>query len=337
MFPTTDADVWEQELSSFVPEHVFDAHVHMWRPEDVPADIEIGPSDVGMETFRGYTMDDFKASSERLLPGRSVSALVFGMVHKDLPRENLNKYVAEVQRSEPAISALAVVSPSDPMEDVERWIGAYGLLGYKPYWNLVERKKQIDVTIRDMLSPDQLNYANQRGLSVLLHVPRPMRLADPLNKAQIRELAGEYPNVTWILAHIGRAYFMAALEGHIEEVCDLDNVYFDLAFVGSAPVIAYAIRAAGVRKIVFGTDLPVADVKGKNVDFNNQRLYVTEEPRAWSMSSPELGLEFTRFYYEELRAIKGAARQLRLSDAQIEDIFFRNAERLIRPGRPEGT
>jgi glutamate-1-semialdehyde 2,1-aminomutase len=337
MFPTTDADIWEQELSSFVPERVFDTHVHIWRPEDVPDNIEITPTDIGLETFRGYTVGDFKASTERLLPGRSVSALVFGMVHKDLPRENLNKYVAEVQKSEPEISALAVVSPGDPMEDVERWIGAYGLLGYKPYWNLVEPRKQSDVTIRDMLSPDQLHYANQRGLTVLLHIPRALRLADPLNKAQIREVAGEYPNVTWILAHIGRAYFMAALEGHIEEVCDLENVYFDLAFVGSAPVIAYAIRAAGVRKFVFGTDLPVADIKGKNVDFNNQRLYVTEEPRAWSMSNPELGLEFTRFCYEELRAIKAAARQLRLSDAQIEDIFFRNAERLIRSGRRGGT
>ena len=337
MFPTTDAEIWEQELNGFVPDRVFDTHVHMWRPEDVPDDIEVKPTDIGLETFRGYTMDDFKASMARLLPGRSVGALVFGMVHRSLPRENLNRYAADVQKSEPDISALAVVSPHDPMEDVERWISAYGLLGYKPYWNLVEHKEQGDVTIRDMLSPDQLDYANQRGLTVLLHIPRACRLADPLNKAQIREVAVEYPNVTWIIAHIGRAYFMAALEGHIEEVCDLDNVYFDLAFVGSAPVIAYAIRTAGVRKFVFGTDLPVADIKGKNVDFNNQRLYVTEEPRAWSMSNPGLGLEFTRFYYEELRAIKGAARQLRLSDAQIEDIFFRNAERLIGSSRPGGT
>jgi glutamate-1-semialdehyde 2,1-aminomutase len=113
-------------------------------------------------------------------------------------------------------------------------------------------------------------------------------------------------------------------------------VYFDLAFVGHAPVIAYAIEKAGVGKILFGTDMPVADIRGKNVDFNNQRLYITEQPTAWSMSNPELGLTFTRFYYEELRAIKNAVRRLGLRDSQVEDIFFRNAERLIVERRRGG-
>ncbi len=332
MFPTTDAEVWREELKDFVPERIFDAHVHLWRPEDVPDGMEIAPTDLGMRSFHGYTVEDFRASMDRLLPGRSVGALAFGAVHKDLPRERINRYAAAVQDAGPDICCLATVSPSDPMESVERWIEGYGLLGYKPYLNFVEHKQQDAVEIRDMLTPEQLDYANERELIVTLHIPRKYRLAEPLNKEQIREVATSFPRITWIIAHIGRAYFMAALEGHIEEVCDLENVYFDLAFVGSAPVIAHTIRTVGVQKVLFGTDLPVADIKGKNVDFNNQRLYVTEEPKPWSMSNPDLDLTFTRFYYEELRAIKGAARELRLTDSQIEDIFCRNAERLI-PGR----
>jgi hypothetical protein len=73
----------------------------------------------------------------------------------------------------------------------------------------------------------------------------------------------------------------------------------------------------------------VSDLKGKNVEFNNQRLYVTEQPFSWSMCNRALGLKFTRFYYEELRALKRAARCLHLTDRQVEDIFYGNAERLI--------
>lgn len=329
MFPMTDDEIWEQELKDFVPDHIFDAHMHLWRAEHVPEQAEIKPTDIGMRAFNGYTLEDFKESMARLLPGKSVGGLALGMVHKDMPREPMNLYLRDVQKSEPDISSLAVVSPHDPMEDVERWIEGYGLLGYKPYWTYAKGKAQDEVTIRDMLSPDQLDYANSRGLMVMLHIPRKYRLADPANKTQIREMATEYPNVTWIIAHIGRAYFSAALEGNLEEVCNLDNVYFDLAFVGFADVIAYTIKAAGVKKVLFATDMPVADIKGKSVDFNNQRLYVTEEPTAWSMTGKHLGLTFTRFYYEELRAIKKAVHHLGLSDSQIEDIFFRNAETLI--------
>lgn len=329
MFPMTDSEIWEQELKDFVPQRVFDAHVHMWPPEAVPGDLDMRPTDIGMSTFRSYTKEEFTAAAARLLPNRSVGALAFGAVHRALARDPINRYVAAVQNAEPDLWGLAVISPYDPMETVERWIERYGLLGYKPYWNFVEHKEQNDVEIRDMLTPEQLDYANQRELIVMLHIPRKYRLAEPLNKQQIRELATVYPRITWIIAHVGRAYFMAALERHLEEVCGLDNVYFDLAFVGFAPVIAYTIRTVGAEKVLFGTDMPVADIKGKNVDFNNQRLYITEDPRAWSMSNPDLGLTFTRFYYEELRAIKNAARELRLTDSQIEDIFSRNAERLI--------
>jgi len=333
----TDSEVWEQELKDFVPDRVFDAHVHLWPPEAVPEGLEVRPTDIGMSTFRSYTLEEFRAATRRLLPGRSVSALAFGAVHRELAREEMNRYLGEVQRAQPDISALATVSPQDSMQDVRRWIEQYGLLGYKPYWNFVEHKPQSEVEIADMLTPEQLDYANERGLIVMLHIPRKYRLAEPLNKQQIREVATRCPNVAWVIAHIGRAYFMAALEGHIEQVCRLDNVYFDLAFVGHGPVIAYAIRSAGVAKILFGTDMPVADIKGKNVDFNNQRLYVTEAPTAWSMSNPALGLTFTRFYYEELRAIKAAARELRLSDGALEQIFFRNAQELVAARRQGGS
>ncbi len=337
MFSTTDREVWEQELKEFVPDRVFDSHVHLWRAEDVPEDLELYPSDVGLHSFGGYTVGQFKDSMARLLPGRSVSALIMGMPKKGIPREAMNRYVGEVQRAEPGMFGLAIVAPQDPMEDVQRWIETYGLLGYKLYDSLVAGKQRSEVTLRDMLSPEQLDYANQRGLLVLLHIPRRHRLAEPVNKAQIRELAVGYPNITWIIAHVGRAYFLAALVGHIEEVCDLPNVYFDLAFVNLWEVMVHAIRTAGVEKFLFGTDMPVAELKGKNVDFNNQRLYVTERPFPWSVSNPALKLNFTRFYYEELRGLKKAARELRLTDGQIEDIFFCNAARLIAVARARGA
>ena len=330
MFPTTDPEVWAQELKDFVPERVFDVHVHLWRAEDIPQGIRFDPSDIGLDAFPSFTREQFRQTMARLLPGRTVEALAFGLPHKEIPREGVNRYVARTQAEDPGIRGLAVIGPHDDMAQVRSWIEGCGLLGYKPYWNLVRGKAPAEVTIRDMFAPEQLEYANRRGLLIMLHIPCPNRLAEPENKQQERELSRQYPDIAWVLAHIGRAYFMAALEGHLEELCGLDNVYFDLTFVSSPEVMAYTLRTAGVEKVLFGSDLPISDLKGKNVDFNNQRLYVTEQPFAWSMSNPALKLRFTRFYYEELRALKRAARTLRLTDRQVEDIFYGNAERIVR-------
>ena len=47
---------------------------------------------------------------------------------------------------------------------------------------------QYDVTIHDMLPVAQMEVADERGLAVTLYIPRPGRLANPLDLAQMVEL-----------------------------------------------------------------------------------------------------------------------------------------------------
>lgn len=40
----------------------------------------------------------------------------------------------------------------------------------------------------------------------MLHIPRPMRLRDPMNIVQMMEIEEKYPKAKVIIAHIGGAY-----------------------------------------------------------------------------------------------------------------------------------
>ena len=157
MFPMSDPEVWQQELKDFVPDRVFDVHVHLWRAEDMPAEVALEPSDIGIDAFPSFTMEQFRTTMDRLLPGRTVKALAFGLPHKNIPREGLNRYVSETQKRERTIFGLAVIAPHDPMQDVRQWIENYGLLGYKPYWNLVTLSELPNLLVGHQLPADDPN------------------------------------------------------------------------------------------------------------------------------------------------------------------------------------
>ncbi|MFQ6099067.1 MAG: amidohydrolase family protein, partial [Armatimonadota bacterium] len=227
---------------------------------------------------------------------------------------------------------LAVVSPDDAERDVRRWIEDLGLIGFKPYHSLVTRPTRPEVGIPDMLPEAQMRVADDRRLIVMLHIPRHARLADPRNKREIAALAEAYPNAAIVLAHIGRAYYLKCVIGHLEEVREHPNVYIDLAMLNHWEVLEHAFREFPRDRIIFGSDMPISGLGGKSVEINDQYAYILEDDVSIGASiyDADHAVTFTYFYYEELRAIRKAAQRARLSRRELEAIFFDNAMRLIR-------
>jgi glutamate-1-semialdehyde 2,1-aminomutase len=180
-----------------------------------------------------------------------------------------------------------------------------------------------------MLPDWAMALAHERQLIVMLHIPRPRRLEDPLNRRQLRELCTRWPGARVILAHVGRSYYLRGVTGFLDELRELPNLYFDVAMVQHWEVLAYMFQRIPVARLLFGTDIPIALAQGKAVEINHQYTYVTPRPWSLSLCDDQRKLQFTSFLNEELRAIRQAAHAAGLSRVEVAAFFYDNARSLV--------
>ncbi len=329
-YDAVDERVWREELDPFLPPRLFDFHGHVYLASHAPSRgrASLNPSMPSLG-LKEYPREVYAEVQKRLWPGREVRALVFGTVAADVDLDATNAYAAEAARAH-GWEALMVPAMTDDAGTLLDKIRAGGFLGFKPYWTFVRDKAQNDVTLEDMVTPAMREAADRGGLIITTHIPRPGRLADPVNIAGLRRLCNDAPGARIVLAHFGRSYFPEAV-GDGLGLADLDNLYPELSMVQDWEVVESVMNAFDRGKILFGLDLPVAQEKGKCLGINGQRHFFTKRPHKWSAHVDPDGYEVrcTLFAYEMARAIKKAAGRAGLSAAEVEGVFWSNAERLV--------
>jgi predicted TIM-barrel fold metal-dependent hydrolase len=332
MVDITEADrhVYERELKEFLPGRIFDAHVHVLDRTCLRPGYQCPPRNI-MAKFGGvFTLEQCHAWARAILPEQEYHLNSFGMPSFDSDLDASAVYsgrIADNRRS----FAMALVAPRDSREAVIRRVEENRLIGYKPYLEFVEGKRKADITIHDMLPAPQMEAADERGLAIMLHIPRPERLPDPVNQTQMVEICRGYPQTKIIFAHIGRAYYLRNVIGMLDGIAACPNAYIDTSMVNHEGVLEYALRNFPRDRILFGSDAPVACLHGKSVEINNQYAYLMAEDYeiGTSIYDARQAVNFTTFFHEQLRGIKLAAERAGLSRAEIEDLFFNNAQRLF--------
>ncbi|MCG3181898.1 MAG: hypothetical protein BIFFINMI_04338 [Phycisphaerae bacterium] len=330
--------IWREELDGFVPPRVLDFHVHLYDAACIdPAHV---PS-AGGHPCPEYSREMLLGDLAEFYPGRETAAVCFGSPHPEHDQAANDRYVADSCDGR-RMFALRLIDPDNDPDDVRADVAGGRFVGFKPYLTYVRKADPNTVEVREMLPDPIMRIADEFGLIVMLHIPRKARLADPLNHRQVRERCERYPRAKIVLAHIGRAYYLKNVVGHIERFADLPNCYVDLAMLNHAGVLEYAFSHFPAARILYGTDLPIAAAPGKSVEINNQYTYVTPVP--WELSICDGGgrIRFTSFLYEELRAIRDAVGRLGLGRGFVEDLFYNNGMRLLggvpavgdREGRP---
>jgi predicted TIM-barrel fold metal-dependent hydrolase len=118
-------------------------------------------------------------------------------------------------------------------ESVER----YGFMGIKVHRHDARLSREVCDT------------ASEFGLPVLY---------DPMGEISIAELlAQEYPSVDFIFPHLGSfSDDWRAQTALIDPLVRYDNIYADTSGVRRFDVLAKAVRRAGARKFLFGSDGP---------------------------------------------------------------------------------
>lgn len=338
-----DKRIYEEELKDFLPEKMLDIHTHVWLDSLVDeADIEkpgqkrtvTWPSLVALDN----SIEDLQETYRLMFPGKDVKALMF--TSRGGWDAN-NKYVSECSKKT-GWPALYYAEPREPAEKLERKIREGGFLGVKSYLDRAPKYlPEAEIRIFDFFPKNQLAALDAMGAIAMLHIPRHGRLKDPVNLHQILELKAEFPNVRLIIAHIGRAYTRNDVGNAFDMLDKVPDLMYDFSANCCEYAITEALRHAGPKHVMFGTDMPILRMRTHRIEENN--IYInlvppglygdpSQDPHLREVSAEEAE-KITFFAYEELLAFKRAAEALKLTKQDIEDVMYNNAVKLIEGAR----
>ena len=334
-----DREFYERYIRDFLPRRVIDAHTHVFKKEFLNAaegqKPKRSPSWPRL-VARENPIEDLLETYRITLPEQEVTPLVFGQPSVDCDREQNNDYIAACAK-ERGFPALYISRPEESGEELVKKIEAGSFRGVKVYLNYSPPYIPADeIRIFDFLPPWQLDALSAKGWVVMLHIPRPGRLKDPVNLAQMLEIDRKWPGVRLIVAHVGRAYAAEDLGDSLERLSD-SNMWFDFSANTNQAVFERAIDCIGPHRLMFGTDLPILRMRMRRIVENGSYINVVPAGLYGDISGDphmrEAGGEeaeaLSFFLYEEIAAMRRAAESMRLSKDDVQAMFYTTAAKLF--------
>jgi predicted TIM-barrel fold metal-dependent hydrolase len=335
----TDVDraFWAEHLEGWLPRRILDAHTHITNPAHR---LEPMTDQMRRQFWVNEAADPIDAPTARrcirsVFPGREVTCVAMGSPSLAFNVEAGNEYVrAECLASD--WHALAVLVPQWPAERVAAELEKPGVIGLKPYYALIgrdptTRDRYQEAGIFDFLPHHALEVADERGAWITLHVPKADRLGHPDNIREVRELRRRYPNVTLVIAHLGRSYTEPHAREALPAFADDPGLYFDISAVLNPAVLRLAFELLGPGRLLYGTDNPVFYMRGRRQWRGRAYINRTSHPFHFNKEreAPEVEARYTLFMYEALKAIKDVCGAMGYGRAEVEALFHGNAARLV--------
>jgi glutamate-1-semialdehyde 2,1-aminomutase len=316
-----DRAFFERELASFVPDSIYDAHVHAW--PDGALSLDGAP--------RSATHAEYQRLIRALHPHSSVEALIIPF---PAPREMIepsNDWVArEVEAAGANTRGLLLVRPDDDPEWVREQVRRRRLHGLKCYHRYAAIEPTWDAQIPDYLPEPLVKVADEEGWIITLHLVRPRGVADAGNIHWIRHYCRRYPNIKLILAHSARGFQPSHNFEGLPQLRGLGNLYFDSSANCEAMAHLAILRIMGHDRLLYGSDFPVSHLRGRSVAADDSFLWLYEQTPVWGEKHARIDPVLVGL--EHLRSLKWACWAERLTDAQIEAVFAGNAMKLFEVG-----
>ncbi len=326
-----DRDFYARHLKDFLPARIFDFHAHVGEARHFqPLSLQRLKANWALECGYILPFDDLREGYARLFPHSEVRQLCFGFPIQEARLDNLNDYVAErIARRD--TFGLYISSPGEPPDDLRRRLLKGGFSGLKPYPDLVRGKAEADVSVFDVVPREHLAVAEDLGLLVLLHLPRPARLKDPANVAELKEIARNFPRLKLVVAHVGRSYCISFAREGLPALSDCANFLYDISAVLNPDVLEFAIRELGPSRILWGSDFPILFLRGRQEWRGDKYVNFTSQPFMWNIERrpPAEEAQYTLYAYEALRALRAACERTRLSREDVAKIMYSNAMELM--------
>ena len=111
-FSLHDQQIWDEELQDFVPDRVFDAHIHLFNPDHLSA---AGSS---ANTWGLADLATLQGWAARLYPGRETHFLALGTPLSGIDVATHNHWCIEQIQQDPQSRMNRLVTPSCRLEDI---------------------------------------------------------------------------------------------------------------------------------------------------------------------------------------------------------------------------
>jgi predicted TIM-barrel fold metal-dependent hydrolase len=335
-----DRCFYAEHLKDFLPRNIIDIHTHVYLKETANSGSVADKRLVSWTSLvaEDNPVEDLLETYRLMFPGKQVLPCVFPWVEPVDKIDELNSYTRSVAHAH-RLPVLFLAHPACPAEELERRLAGGGYCGIKVYLSFAPAHiAGDDVCIFDFLTHEHLAVLDRLGLMVMLHIPRPGRLKDPVNLAQILEIEQKYPNMKLVLAHIGRAYCREDIGTGFDVLSRTERLMFDCSANMNAWVFAKALEAVGPGRMLFGSDLPITRMRMRRICENGTYINLVPPGMYGDVSGDRhmrevagaeaAGLSF--FLYEELLAMKEAVSDLGLSGADVEAVFHGNAAAILK-------
>lgn len=335
-----DREFYETKLKDFLPDTFIDCHAHIWHDrfcvfEDTKHRSQLWP----MMVAKDNPIEDLEETNKELFPGKRVLSALYSHTHISVDLRQANPYVAECARRY-GYPALYVSHPSQSAEEVEREVQADPVFkGLKVYLEYAPSYiPNNEIRIYDFLPPRHLALANKHKWVVQLHIPRPGRLADPVNYIQLGEIEEKYPDLQLLVAHLGRAYADEDVGNALEYLKDTRKTVWDFTANTNENVIRQVLEHFGPERLIYGSDFPIFRMKARRVVEN--AFYINEIPEGSLGGAAEKDAhlreipypeaeKITFFIYEEIDSCRRACERLGLTKTDVEKIFYSNSAKIF--------
>jgi glutamate-1-semialdehyde 2,1-aminomutase len=317
-----DRRIWDEELCSFVPNKIFDAHIHLFHPDHLPA----------QHRNKAWSLADLatlRTWAARLYPDREVHFLGLGTPIVGIDCGSHNGWCIDQVKQDPSSRLNVLVTPQCPLEKIQDWVQQPSVIGLKPYRCFSVTGDVDQCRIQEFLPHEQLELANHFGLVVTMHLSRFLGCADQENLADLTEYTQRrYPRIRWILAHCGRSFTYWPIRQAIDRLRDLPNLWYDVSAVTDVRPLITLFSREDHRRILYGSD---------GVDATYFHGQYAALGRAWhlvgthrfDMQFPHCDARPILAIYEQLLSMKHAVEIANWSVDQVEDLFWHNSQRLL--------
>ena len=320
---TAEDRIAARELAARLPDQLFDAHAHLYELAHVSPSgplIRTGPATAGVDVWRRWVGK--QVGGARL---ENAICVPFPSQHGNI--EAANRFVLNQIYRRKSLRGLVLAGPDASRSAIEELLDANpGVVGFKVYHLLARRADTFQCPPSEFIPDWAWELADARGLMILLHLVRDAALADRVNQKYIRRYAERYPRAKLVLAHAARGFHAPNTAKGIASLRGLTNVYFDTSAICEADAIRAILDEFGPRRLLWGSDFPVSQQRGRAVTLGTGFAWVTTDQVEWNekafFGKPLLvGLESTR-------ALLDAADRIGLNSEDLEDLFHDNAARL---------
>ncbi|HCL26803.1 MAG TPA: hypothetical protein DIC52_00005 [Candidatus Latescibacteria bacterium] len=321
-FTNVDHEFFHRELDAFLPDRIYDAHAHMWKRDWASFTLGADIQNVGIAEY-----DRAIAEIHGDRPTETLFLSFATPDHLDLIDE-ANAWTADQIKGRPACRGHFFITPQQDPEWVRDEVKRLGLHGLKCYHTFADCSPTWEASIPDYLPEPFVAVANDEGWTITLHMVKSRAIADPDNLHWIQKYCRSYPDMQLILAHSARGFQPAHnLEG-LGKLAGIDNLWFDTS-ANCEPIAHQAIlRLIGPDRLMYGSDLPVSHARGRSLGASDSFIWLYEETPVWG--EKHIRIEPVMVGLEHLRSVKWACWSERLTDQQVEDLFWNNAARLFR-------